>query len=156
MPVEKNALTVTLEHIRRVNALMGGAAREIIRRGVVHDASKLQPEELAPLQALFEHQQDHGQAAYGTDAYEEQKAMLDPMLEHHYANNSHHPEHYADGVNGMDLFDVMEMFFDWKAASERGGEDTMNLTAAAARYNVSPQLLQIMQNTAQTQGFAHK
>ena len=32
--------------------------------------------------------------------------------------------------NGMDLFDIVEMFFDWKAASERGEELAMNLSVA--------------------------
>jgi hypothetical protein len=70
------------------------------------------------------------------------------MLEHHYARNSHHPEHYPDGVNGMDLFDIMEMFIDWKAASERGEASSMGLNAAAKKYHVGPQLLAIMKNTA--------
>ena len=40
-------------------------------------------------------------------------------IEHHYAVNSHHPEHYEAGIAGMSLFDLIEMLVDWKAASER-------------------------------------
>ena len=36
--------------------------------------------------------------------------------------------------NGMDLFDIVEMFFDWKAASERGEELAMNLSVAFERF----------------------
>ena len=36
--------------------------------------------------------------------------------------------------NGMDLFDIVEMFFDWKAASERGEEPAMNLSVAFERF----------------------
>lgn len=152
----ENALTVTLRHMKRVQDLLTLAAAEFLRRGREHDLSKLSPEELGPLQALRVHQETHGQAAYGTPEYEQQRAMLGPMLQHHYENNTHHPEHYADGVAGMDLFDVLEMFMDWKAASERGGEEAMNLTAAAERYGVDPQLLTIFRNTAERWDFPHK
>ncbi len=75
------------------------------------------------------------------------------MLAHHYANNSHHPEHYPDGVAGMDLFDLVEMFFDWKAASERGQEPAMNLTVACERYKIDPMLAAILRNTADRLGY---
>lgn len=153
---EENALTVTLRHMKRVQDLLGMAAQTLIQRGVDHDLSKLTPEELGPLQALRDHQAEHGQAAFGTPEYEQQRAMLGPMLEHHYANNTHHPEHYENGISGMDLFDVMEMFFDWKAASERGGEEAINLTASAERFGIDPQLLIILYNTARSLGYETK
>lgn len=151
----ENALTVTLRHMKRVQDLLSDAAVHLLRRGQRHDLSKLDPAELGPLQTLREYQEEHGQAAFGTPEYEQQRAMLGPMLQHHYENNSHHPEHYENGVDDMDLFDVVEMFFDWKAASERGGEDAMNLTAAAERYGISPQLLNIMRNTAERMDYNH-
>lgn len=153
---EESALTITLRHMKRVQDLLGMAAINLMQRGQKHDLSKLEPIELGALERLMEHQKEHGQAAYGTPEYEQQRALLGPMLDHHYANNTHHPEHYDDGVNGMDLFDVVEMFLDWKAASERGGEDAMNLTYAAERYGIDAQMLNVFRNTAERMGFAHK
>ena len=59
------------------------------------------------------------QLTYGSDEY---KAVLDgmrPALKHHYNKNSHHPEHYRDGISGMTIVDLVEMFCDWCAATER-------------------------------------
>src|SRR5262245_57036167 len=117
---------ITIAHIARVRELLEEFCSELRRRGEVHDASKFDPIEKEPLdemQALIE---KDGHVPYGTDPYHRRIAALGPMLEHHYAHNTHHPEHYgADGVAGMDLFDLVEMFVDWKAAAERGQESTI-------------------------------
>lgn len=75
---------------------------------------------------------------------------LQVALQHHYANNSHHPEHYVDGVNGYDLFDLVEMFFDWKAATERhnDGDIYKSIEANKERFKISQQVTDIFTNTA--------
>lgn len=150
------AQIATEKHIARVRELLNFAADVLQNRGVVHDASKFDPIEMGPLQAMQDLIDREGQAPYGSDEYKRRTALLGPMLAHHHAHNSHHPEHYPNGVNGFDLFDLIEMFFDWKAASERGEESAMSLTAACAKYQINPQLQQIMQNTADRLGFMWK
>jgi Family of unknown function (DUF5662) len=146
---------ITIAHIARIRELLAGFCEELARRGEVHDASKFDPIEKGPLdemQALIE---SEGHVPYGSDAFDRRSALLGPMLEHHYALNSHHPEHYgADGVGGMDLFDLVEMFADWKAASERGQESTINLSYSIERYEIAPQLASILRNTAARLGWA--
>lgn len=153
MPTAKE---VTHAHIVRVRELLGMFAVEMIERGDAHDRSKFTPEELGPLEEMQRLVEAEGQAPFGSEEYERRKAILGPMLEHHYANNSHHPEHYPNGVNDMDLFDLVEMFFDWKAASERGEESAMNLSFSANRYDLSPQLVSIFTNTAERLGYPVK
>lgn len=53
------------------------------------------------------------------------------------------------GINGMDLFDVIEMFFDWKAATERmaSGDIGKSIEINRTRFNMSPQLARIFRNT---------
>ena len=150
------ALAVTKKHIERVQALLDGAAWELQSRAVRHDLSKFDPVELEPLQRMQDLIDAEGQAPFGSDEYKRRTAMLGSMTEHHYANNCHHPEHYPNGVDGMNLFDVVEMFFDWKAASERGEESAMHITAACERFSVSPQLTAIFRNTADWLGFKHQ
>lgn len=147
---------VTKAHIARVQELMGEAAAEIVRRGVDHDQSKFTEEEAGPLRKLQEIIDREGNVPYGTEEYKKRTALLGPMLRHHYANNSHHPEHYENGVLGMDLFDLMEMFFDWKAASERGGETTMNLSYSMDKYSFPHMLRMIFRNTAERRGYDWK
>lgn len=111
----------TMTHIQRVNELLGEQQLKLNVRGSLHDASKLgiyeKPifDEVTPqLKGL----------TYGSDEYKESLKKLGPALDHHYEKNSHHPEHYKgitvyDGIQGMSLFDLLEMLADWKAAGER-------------------------------------
>ena len=151
-----SAVEATRKHIARVRDLLADAAARLNVRGFHHDMSKYDEVELGPLTEMQKVIDRDGQSPYGSEEYKRRTAMLKPMLEHHYANNSHHPEHYEDGVDGMDLFDVMEMFMDWKAASERGEESAMNIAAACDRFRVSPQLQRIFENTADRLGFKRK
>lgn len=34
------------------------------------------------------------------------------ILDHHYQNNDHHPEHFELGINGMNLLQLLEMLAD--------------------------------------------
>lgn len=145
---------VTRKHMQRVAVLLGEASGELIRRAAAHDLSKLEPVELEPLQRMQDLIDAEGQAPYGSEEYKRRTALLQPMLAHHYQHNAHHPEHYDNGVDGMNLFDLVEMFFDWKAASERGEESAMSLSAACERFGVSDQLRSILENTADRLGYA--
>ncbi len=150
------AEAVTRKHIQRISELLGEAAIELIKRGALHDASKMDPEELVLLAEMQELIEKEGQAPYGSPEYDHRTALLKPMLEHHYSRNTHHPEHFDQGIEGMELFDLMEMCMDWKAASERGGESRINLTHSAERYGISKQLCCIIANTFEHSGWKYK
>ena len=144
----------TLLHIKRVNQLMTEAATELIRRANCHDNSKLE----SPEKELFdEFTPKLKNTTYGSDESKEHPKGLKVALDHHYANNSHHPEHYENGVNGFDLFDLIEMFFDWKAATERhaDGDIMKSIEINKDRFNLSPQIQDILKNTAIRLGYDH-
>lgn len=145
--MNNSAELVTLKHIKRVNELLTAFAVELLSRAVNHDNSKFDPEELGPLQDMQDLIEREGQAPYGSDEYKRRLEILKPMLDHHYAENSHHAEHFENGINGMTLLDVVEMSQDWIAAAERGGEVVVNLTASQERFNISDQLMDILKNT---------
>jgi Family of unknown function (DUF5662) len=81
---------------------------------------------------------------------------LKTALDHHYLHNTHHPEHYSNGVEGMSLLDLIEMLMDWKAASERH-PDGMNIARSielsSQRFSVGEQLKQILLNMAKEFGW---
>lgn len=137
----------THKHRARIQQLLSEFTAEMSKRATFHDLSKFGPEELNPLAKMQKTVSENGEAAYGTDDYKERLKILEPMLDHHYLRNSHHPEHYINGIDGMSLFDIVEMFFDWKAASERGDNSVMGLTASKERFNISDQLHNIFKNT---------
>lgn len=137
----------TLLHIKRINSLLLQACMELMKRAQHHDDSKLKN----PEKPFFDSETPKlAGLTYGTPGYEESKRILKPALDHHYAHNSHHPEHYKDGINDFDLFDLLEMFFDWKASSERhhDGNILKSIEKNADRFGISPQLVRILNNTA--------
>ena len=145
----------TLKHIMRVRDLLEFMAMELLHRGRHHDTSKMGEAEkplfdrMTPLLKTL---------TYGTDEYKASLAELKPALDHHYKANSHHPEHYAEGINGMDLLDVMEMFCDWIAAGERTKNNNphKSLEINEKRFGMSPQLVSIFRNTISRQAFWHQ
>jgi hypothetical protein len=58
-------------------------------------------------------------------------------------------------VDGMSLLDVLEMLCDWKAAGERHADGSIerSLSVNKARFNISPQLHAILENTARELGW---
>ena len=58
---------------------------------------------------------------YGSNEHKEALDIIKPAIDHHYKENRHHPEHFEDGISGMNLVDICEMISDWKAASDRKG-----------------------------------
>lgn len=152
MSSKYNSAGDTMDHIARVRELLDDAATELIRRGLVHDRSKLRN----PEKDLFdEYTPLLKDSVYGSDHYKELLAGLKPALDHHYANNSHHPEHYDNGVDGMDLFDLIEMAMDWKAASERHstGDIYESLRINKDRFKLTDQLQSILENTYKRLGY---
>lgn len=138
----------TLLHIKRVSQLLTEASSELITRANKHDDSKLK----SPEKEIFdEFTPKLKNSTYGSEEYKDFLASMKVGLDHHYKNNSHHPEHYENGVNGFDLFDLIEMFFDWKAATERhaNGNIYSSIEINKERFNLSPQLCDILKNTAE-------
>lgn len=153
MDTKINCTAETLKHICRVSKLLNEAASELLKRASCHDASKLESPEAEEFERLTPILKD---VSYGTPEYAACLIELSVALKHHYENNSHHPEHYDNGIDGMDLFDIMEMFFDWKASSERhfDGDIYKSIEFGAKRFNISPQLTQIFYNTAKKVGWS--
>lgn len=137
----------TISHIGRVAELLAKCVDNIGDRAYRHDRSKLEE----PEKSTFDQCTLKLKAmAYGSPEYKAALAELKPALDHHYAANSHHPEHYPDGVAGMSLFDLLEMVMDWKAATERmagGGDIHRSLEINTERFKLSPQLVSIISNT---------
>jgi hypothetical protein len=143
----------TLAHITRVRLYLLDAAVNLNQRGVRHDASKLVSPEKEAFDLLTPRLKG---LAYGSDEYRACLRELKPALDHHYAENSHHPEHYGElGVAGMSLFDALEMLLDWKAASERhdSGDIRQSLEINHKRFHLSDQLTMMLGHTITEMGW---
>lgn len=137
----------TWQHICQVRNLLGAVIRDLTRRQQDHDISKtVSPEREIMAEAL---PRLRG-ASYGTPEYEEMLRSIQPALDNHYRLNRHHPEHFPDGLRGMDLMDLVEMFCDWMAATLRhaDGDIRVSIEKNKGRFGYSGDLEAIFANTA--------
>jgi hypothetical protein len=142
---KEDCIRDTKEHISQVREFMMVVSNRLIERALVHDKSKLESPEV---EIFTEYTPKLKYSTYGSDEYKGFLKGMGEALEHHYAHNSHHPEHFKKYVcNGcfkeyrempnhcdvcmysqfqvesditqMNLLDIVEMFCDWKAATMR-------------------------------------
>jgi hypothetical protein len=142
----------TLEHIAHVRNRIGKIVQELLKRAEWHDFSKLNPPEKEHFDRMTP---KLANLKFGSADYQASLVELKPALDHHYAVNSHHPEHYHNGVAGMDVVDLVEMVCDWKAASMRSRklDFSISLERCFERFKVEPQLAQIIRNTVDRMGW---
>ena len=148
LTVEQQATNYhTMQHIQLVQKFLNRFIKELLNRGELHDQSKLAPPEV---ESFTEFTPKLASSTYGSPEYDEFKKAMRPALEHHYANNRHHPVHFKNGVEDMNLLDIVEMLCDWKAASMRhhDGNIRKSIEVNADRFRISPQLVRILENTA--------
>jgi hypothetical protein len=139
----------TKAHICMVDQLLNAVASCLRIRGSSHDASKL----VKPEKPIFdEYTPKLRDTTYGSLAYKEYMLRMQLALDHHYAENRHHPEHYKNGISDMNLIDIVEMFCDWYAATKRHAdgniETSIRLNADRFGYSNEGPLAQIFYNTA--------
>ncbi len=136
----------TLKHIRRVNELLCSVCQLLLVRATHHDLTKL----YSPEKELFDKETTNlKNLTYGSQEYKDALERLKPALNHHYFHNSHHPEFYDRGIDDMNLIDLVEMVMDWKAATERHANGSLegSLEVNRERFGLSEQLYRIIANT---------
>lgn len=136
----------TYRHIATVQACLHRVIADLMHRQEVHDASKLSSPEV---EVFDEFTPKLAHSTYGSEEYKGFLAAMKPALDHHYANNRHHPEYFPDGIRGMSLLDIVEMLCDWKAATLRhnDGDIRRSIEINQKRFGYSDELKQIMLNT---------
>lgn len=122
----------TTQHIELVRAFIERATTQLTMRAAVHDASKF----FEPERSIFRDNTANRDASpFGTDAYRLHLLRVKPALDHHYANNRHHPEYHANGVRDMTLIDLLEMVCDWMSASMKTLDGDVAAVHRAIRSN---------------------
>jgi len=136
----------TKQHIGNVQILMLDIIHDLINRAHDHDLSKLESPEL---ETFTEFTPKLKQSTYGSKEYGDFLKNMKGALDHHYKTNRHHPEHFSNGIKGMNLVDVIEMICDWKASSMRhsNGNIEKSIEMNQERFGYSDDLKQILLNT---------
>jgi hypothetical protein len=142
----------THQHIAMVRLYMDRFSRGLHARADNHDASKLVSPEKEAYDVLTPRLKG---LTYGSDEYRASLREMKPAIQHHYAHNTHHPEHYAGGVADFDLLDLVEMLCDWKAASLRhaDGDILASIEHNVTRFGLDPQLASILRNSIVRMGW---
>lgn len=135
-------------HIATVVRVMSIIVSELMARAATHDQTKLEEPEATWLAQADD--TPFAEKKYSTTQELNHRGRITEFLAHHYKHNRHHPEHFPNGINDMTLVDILEMFADWVAASYRNknGDIIMSIKFNKNRFNMSPQLVKIFENTA--------
>lgn len=143
----------TQAHIETVQDLLEEMIGDLRYRSALHDRSKLED----PEKSMFDEFTPRlRELTYGSDEYKQALREMGPALAHHYAENTHHPEHYENGVSGMSLLDLIEMLADWKAAGKRhadGGDIRRSIDVNQKRFGYTDELREILENTVRELGW---
>ena len=151
MNPEEKSLYDTHQHTVLVARNIGKMTKSLIDRATNHDSSKFE----SPEREIFAENADKlSQTQYGSAEYQNLLATVKPAIEHHYANNRHHPEFHKNGIEDMTLVDLVELLADWTAATKRmkNGNIRKSIEKNSERFNISPQLRKILENTVKEEG----
>ena len=143
---EYSSVPETKKHIGLVSSYINRIALELLYRISKHDISKLESPEVTYFDA---HTPNLANLTFGSDEYKQSLKELELALKHHYALNRHHPEHFENGIMGMNLIDIVEMFCDWYASTKRhnNGDIIKSIEINQKRFGYSDDLKAIFENT---------
>lgn len=146
MTVEERKLK-TIQHIENVRKYIKVITDKLTVRGINHDKSKFEDPEI---DLLVKYTPKIAGTQYGSKEYNQICEQLKPALDHHYAVNRHHPKHFPQGVNDMNLIDICEMLADWKATTYRQTDGNLlkSIEYNCSRFQIDSQLKNILLNTA--------
>ena len=148
--IEVDGLRLIAKHNNNVQNNLADVLANIARRMAEHDQSKYRHEELdlvigKPYLQTLE---------YNTPEYKRGLEQVQYAVEHHYKANSHHPEHYPDGIKGMTLLDLLEMACDWQAAAvEHDSTFLESINRNVERFGLSIEMQEILMNTGRELGW---
>lgn len=111
------------DHKKKIRNILDSIADNLNIRAIDHDESKFSPEELPIFLEAWPLLKE-GKKDYLGDIYKKALEKLGPALQHHYKENDHHPEHFANGISDMSIMQLLEMLCDWYVSS--GLYDTKN------------------------------
>ena len=145
--VQNETNNETRKHILNVNKFMHIIIKHLMDRADNHDKTKMESPEIELFSELTP---KLAGCTYGSEEYKGFLEQLKPCLSHHYSRGRHHPEHFVNGVNDMNLIDLIEMLVDWKSATLRHADGNLlkSIEINSKRFNIDAQLTQILLNTA--------
>jgi len=143
---EQKNVGLILKHKEDIAKMLAKFAGEISYRSAIHDNSKFDTDEF---NACSENVNEFGKHEFDSPGERELRLRLSDAFSSHRKKNRHHPEHFDNGIDGMNLIDLLEMVADWRSASNRNAGDSIrkSLPIVQEKYKISPQLMNVLTNT---------
>ena len=138
----------TKDHKNLVERYLKFLAGHLLYRGSIHDNSKLTSPEKEILDVVISKLKG---CTFGTPEYEEVVKELDEYKIYHRKANRHHAGHFENGVKGMNLIDLNEMFTDWCGATVTHNRDSniyRSIDLMDKKLGLGEVLVAILKNTA--------
>ena len=136
----------TMRHIETVRNYLDVAVVDLMFRAQRHDQSKLESPEVE----IFEkYTPKLRNCIYDSKEYEENMRGMKVAIDHHNLCNRHHPEHFPGGIQDMNIFDLLEMIIDWRAAGLRHDDGDINksLEINQKRFGYSDEMKSLLKRT---------
>lgn len=150
MSPEEKGYHLVAAHIRGVQTWMRHVIMLWTNRMVFHDQSKYSSPELP----LIHQKARLDSIPLNTPDYYDALSQIKSAVQAHYECNTHHPEHYANGVLDMGLLDLMEMICDWRVAAEMNGTDlAVSFDKCVERFDIPQELRTVLLNTYKELGW---
>jgi len=123
----------------------------LVNRGDLHDIDKF---EEAMFEDFYLNIPKFTNVSFGEIEWENAMESIKTM-NNHYAVSPHHIQHYPNGINGVNLIDLLEMIVDWKSANNAYGDVKLSeaLIIQKKRFGIDDQLYKIIVNTAKILGY---
>ena len=155
MDTNFEVLTDTIMHISEVQENIEDIIHDLKKRGVAHDRSKLTAIEF---DTFVKTRPEFKKVNYGTAEYQAVAEKAKVAVENHYSSNRHHTAYHKNGINDMNLLDILEMLADWKAASRRSPDLTFlgSLPRAFQKYSIPKNMQRHIMLTLEYLGWAKK
>lgn len=106
----------TMRHIETVRNHLDACIAILSERARWHDQTKLESPEV---EIFEEYTPKLRGCTYGSEEYRQNMREMKVAIDHHNKCNRHHPEHHRRGFDDMNMFDLLEMIVDWRAAGMR-------------------------------------
>jgi hypothetical protein len=143
---EKEFLERNIKHRYYVSFFLMKLIEDLFLRSNVHDVSKHSDEEFEGFRkSIYYLKGPWGQENRPPEILEQ----LNESLQIHYKRNDHHPEHFENGMEDMDLVQLLELIADWRAAMI--GQDNHDIDETIAtgqeRFGYPDFMAKILKNT---------
>lgn len=142
-----SSIPETKKHIQEVETNILKFIAKLLKQSESHDSSKLESPELEIFDIYTPKLID---VTYNSEEYKTYMKEMKVAIDHHYAVNRHHPEHFLNGMDNMNLIDIVEMYCDWLAAVKRhnNGDIYRSIEVNQSRFKYPDMLKNIFSNTA--------